>query len=341
MRPQALGVTLTSLAAAALLAACSSGSAATGTSSAAAPSTASPSVDSTAPEAPTEVTTVVLGSVPSIELGVIEVAREQGFLAEAGIDVEIVPVDSGPNVVTGVVAGQYDVGWTAYAPPLLALAEGAPLKFVAGLGTVGESGTNGGLLVKADSGIQTWSDLSGKAIATNAPRSLFSLTVPVAIDRDGGDSSGIELVPLPFNQIAKAVADGQVDAGVVLEPFLTAGLAEHPDLVNLGDSTAEVLPLDSGSSLFFTSTDTEAAKPEVIAAFQSALLKTYEYANANLSEVQVAGAPLAGLDPDKALEIPIRPFKAEVSPEDLRVLLDLMIEYAWITQAPDLTVFLP
>lgn len=339
MRAKTIGVALGGLMAGTLLAACSSSPAASPPTSGGASAAASGAATEAGSEAPTEITNLILGAVPSLDLGLLEVAKQQGYLDEAGISVEVVPVDSGPNVVTGVVAGQYDIGSTAYAPPLLALAEGAPLELVSSSGTVGPDGTNGGTLVKKDSGITSWKDLAGKTIASNAPRSLFSLTIPAAIANDGGDPSGIEIVPLPFNQIPKAVADGQVDAGVALEPFLTGGLAEFSDLANLGDSVHAVLPEGSGSGLYFTSTSTGQAKRAAIDAFAAALAKTYAYANDHLDEVKAAGAPLAGLTAEQALGLPLSKYNASINETDLQALVDLMIKYNWITTAPDLATF--
>lgn len=311
-----------------------------GSGSPAAPTTGAGSSGDQPSATAEELTTIIVGSVPSLSLGLIEVAKSQGLFDNAGISVEIVPVDSGPNVVTGVVAGQYDIGSTAYAPPLLALAEGAPLALVSGVDTVGPDGSNGGTLVKNDSGITSWKDLAGKKIASNAPRSLFSLTIPAAIAADGGDPSAIEIVPLPFNQIPKAVADGQVDAGVVLEPFLTAGLNEFPDLVNLGDSIAAVLPEGSGSGLYFTSASTAQAKGPAIQAFQQAIAEAITYANANIDEVKAAGAAQAGLTPEQAAALPLSSFQATISDAELTSLLELMVKFGWISSVPDLTAFL-
>lgn len=288
-----------------------------------------------------EVTPLVLGAVPSLDLGLIEVGNQLGVFEAAGVSIEIVPVDSGPNVVTGVVAGQYDIGATAYAPPLLALAEGAPLVQIVGAGTVGPSGSNGGLLVREDSGFTTWKDLAGKKIASNAPRSLFSLTVPAAIAADGGDASTIEIIPLPFNQIPKAVAEGQVDAGVVLEPFLTNGLTEYPDLINLGDSIRGVLPEGSATSLYFTSAKTAEEKGVAIERFKQAIVEVMAYANENYDEVKAAGAPLAGLTAKQAAGLPDSTYKPNISSTDLQPLLELMVQFGWIKQAPDLTTFIP
>ena len=286
------------------------------------------------------VQTLTLGAVPSLDLGLIEVAKAQGYFTQAGVDVSIVPVDSGPNVVTGVVAGQYDIGSTAYAPPLLAYGEGAPLQVVTSVGTVGEAGTNSGTLVRKDSGITSWKDLAGKKVASNAPRSLLSLTIPAAVKADGGDPSGIEIVPLPFTQIAKAVEDGQVDAGVSLEPFLTAGLKEYPQLTDLGDSISAALPQGTPSGVYFTSTSTAESKGTAITGFSEAIDKAIVYANAHLDEVKAAGAPLAGLTAEQAQAIPLSPFSQETSATTLKPLVDLMVAFSWLKAEPDLAAFL-
>ncbi|GAA3098115.1 ABC transporter substrate-binding protein [Streptosporangium carneum] len=282
---------------------------------------------------------LVVGVVPSLELGLLKVAEAKGFLADAGVELKITNVDSGPNVVTGVVAGQYDLGYTAYAPPLLAVAQGQPLKLVSNTSTVGEYGTNGGVLVRKDSGIASFKDLAGKKIGTNAPRSLLSLTVPASIRHAGGDPSGIQLVPLPFAQIGKAVHDGQVDAGVILEPFQTKALAEFGDLVNLGDSYRDVLPVGSPGALYFTSAATATAKADTIRRFKEALAKTADYANAHLDEVKAAGGPLAGLSAEQAAKLPLGPFKPRIQAGELDTLTTLMVEFAWLKAKPDLSGF--
>jgi NitT/TauT family transport system substrate-binding protein len=274
--------------------------------------------------------TIVLGAVPTLELGALTLGQQQGFFDQQGIRLEIKNVDSGPNVVTGVVAGQYDVGSTAYAPPLLAAGQGVPLKLVSNAGTVGPEGTNGGVLVEAKGGITRWRDLAGKKIATNAPRSLLSLVIPAAVKKDGGDPSGIRIVPLPFNAIGKAVASGQVAAGAVLEPFQGAALKQYPSLRNLGDATYEVLPQGSPGGVYFTSAKTQGAKADALARFKRALQASLEYANEHVDETKAAGAPLAGLRPEDARKLPLGEFSPRMPATGLDPLVNLMIEFDWL-----------
>lgn len=291
-------------------------------------------------EATGSLQTLNVGFVPSLDIGVLKVGESQGFFEEEGLKLDLSPVDAGPTIVTGIVSGQYDLGWTAYAPPLLAIGEGdAPLKLVTNASNQGPIGEGGSLVVTKDSGIKSWKDLAGKKIGTNAPRSLFSLTVPAQIDADGGDPSGIELVPLPFSAIGKAVADGQVDAGVLLEPFQSAALEEFDSLVNLGDPNGEVVPEGSPVSLYFTSVDTASKKAEQIEGFRAAFEKSVEYAQQHPDEVKVAGGELAGIPPRVAKSLPLAPPSTEVTAADLDPLLDLMVEFEWLKEKPDLSSF--
>lgn len=325
------GITVVITALALLLAACGTNSTATAGNTGSATS---------APDDTPAAATVTVGVVPSLALGLLKVGEAKGLFADQGLTLKYVNVDSGPNVVTGVVAGQYDVGYTAYAPPVLAVAGGADLTVVSNVDTTGPDGTNGGVLVRKDAGITTFKDLAGKKIATNAPRSLLSLTVAAAITKDGGDASGISLVPLPFAQIGKAVADKQVDAGVILQPFQSAALAAYPDLTNLGDATAQALPEGSPSGVLFTSEQTEEAKQDVIDRFRTAVAASITAANADLDAVKVAGAPLAGLTAEQAKALPLSSFSAEISAADLEPLTTLMVTYKWVPAAPDLSGFI-
>ncbi|MGK2956124.1 MAG: ABC transporter substrate-binding protein [Solirubrobacterales bacterium] len=308
------------------------------TSESTTPTTAASSSEDTGSS---DLETLRVGVVPSLDLGVVSAGEKQGYFEEEGLKLEISPVDAGPTIVTGIVADQYDIGWTAYAPPLLAIGEGAaPLKLVSNSSVQGPEGDNGGTLIRKDSGIESWKDLAGKKIGTNAPRSLFSLTIPAAIAKDGGDPSDIELVPLPFTAIGKAVADGQIDAGVALEPFLSGATSEFPDLTNLGDSTAYVLPEGSPSAAYFTSESIAESKAEAIAGFKTAFDKSVTYAEKNPDEVKALGGELAGIPPEVAAKLPLAPPATKVTAADLDPMLDLMVEFDWIKEKPDLTSFL-
>ncbi|RZU52699.1 NitT/TauT family transport system substrate-binding protein [Krasilnikovia cinnamomea] len=284
--------------------------------------------------------TVKIGAVPTIQYGVIKLAQARGFFAEQGVRVDITNVDSGPNVVTGVVAGQYDVGWTAYAPVLLAVAAGnSGLKKVANVSLLGAKGTNSGLLVRKDSGITSFAALAGKKVATNAQRSLVTLTTQAAVAKAGGDPSTTEFVALPLGQIAKAVAERQVDAGVTAPPYQSQALKQFPELADLGDTLAEVLPPGSPTGLVFGKKDLSGDRKTAMERFQTAIKKALAYADDHQAEVKAAGAPLAGLSAEEAAALPDVTYRSEVTAAQLAPLVALMKQFGWVKNDIDLAAF--
>ncbi len=283
---------------------------------------------------------VKIGIVPTLDLGFLTVGEQQGYFAQQGLKLEITPVDSGPNVITGLVAGQYDLGYTAYAPPLVAVGSGQDLRLVEHLGGIAPKGQNGGIFVRKDSGITRWKDLEGARFGTNAPRSFGVLWVQAAIAKDGGDPSKLELVPLPFNQIADNVASGKLDAGLGLQPYLAQGLKQHSELTNLGDVAAAAFPPGTPSGGIFTAAATLQAKPELLAKFKTAFAESVTYGNAHLDEVRAAGAKISGLSAEDAALLPLEKVDSAVTAADFEPLLAAMRQFGWINKDIDINKFL-
>ncbi|MGC3995005.1 MAG: ABC transporter substrate-binding protein [Propionicimonas sp.] len=285
--------------------------------------------------------TVKIGIVPTLELGFLTIGEQQGYFSAEGLQLEVTPVDSGPNVITGLVAGQYDLGYTAYAPPLVALAGGQDLRLVEHLGDIGPKGTNGGILVAKDSPITSWKDLAGTKFGTNAPRSFGVLWVQAAIASEGGDPSTLELVPLPFNQIADNVASGKLDAGLALEPYLTQALKTQSNKVrNLGDAATAAFAEGTPSGGIFTSANTLTSKADLISRFRAGLEKSIAYGNEHLDDVRAAGATLSGLSSEDAATIRLDKIDTSVTAADFEPLLAAMKKFGWITTDIDINTFL-
>lgn len=280
-----------------------------------------------------------VGVVPGIDVGLLDIAIEKGYFKDEGLELDLTDVQ-GPQVVTGVVSGQFDLAYAAYAPPLLALASGTKLKVVSGLATIGAEGHNGGTLVRSDAGVSRWKDLQGRTVAATSPRSLTALTLQAAINKDGGDpSKPVKIVPLPQAQVARAVSEGTVDAAAVAAPFDVQGTEQFPNLKILGDSTAFVLPEGSAYTGFFTTDKVQGSMGDAIKAFQAGMVKAVEYGNANPKEVKLKGAARAGLDEAQALTLPDSHFSVDVDAASLQILVDAMVQQKWITKAPDLASF--
>jgi len=102
------------------------------------------------------------------------VAKEQGFLARHGVEVEIVDVKDLSAARDLVVSGKADVFWACPTAAIAAIANGAPIKIIAQVKTPCTSV----LVVSQDSPIKAWTDLKDKRIAGISPtcEAVISIT---------------------------------------------------------------------------------------------------------------------------------------------------------------------
>src|SRR5699024_4449131 len=182
---------------------------------------------------------------------VLETGIDEGFFEDEGLELNITRLDSGPSIINGVVAGEFEAGWAGTPPILQAVDGGADIVAVAGATRAVDEGQQG--VVVTDPEITTYKDLEGKVVGTNAPRSVVSLAVLESIRKDGGDPTAVELVPIPLAQSVSAIQDGQVDAAVVVQSRMKPALAADDQLVYIGDPNVEAFGLGSVNDMFFTS----------------------------------------------------------------------------------------
>ena len=138
--------------------------------------------------------------------GPIVIAKEKGFFADEGLDVEIVaPADpSAPPKL--VAAGKADLA-VSYQPQIhLQVAEGLPLKRV---GTLIASPLNC-LMVTDDGPVKTIADLKGRKVGYSVA-GVEEAQMRAVLSRHGLTMDDIEMVNVNWS-LAPSVMSGQVDA---------------------------------------------------------------------------------------------------------------------------------
>ena len=106
---------------------------------------------------------------------------------------------------------------------MIARTQGIPITAVA---TSEVEGTNApdnwqNIMVKGSSSIQTPADLAGKTIAVNALKGVGEVMIKAALEKSGVDPNSIKLLAVPFPTMRSALANGQVDAAWMAEPFMS------------------------------------------------------------------------------------------------------------------------
>jgi NitT/TauT family transport system substrate-binding protein len=288
--PAAFGAALLALTAV-LAAACSSSP--SSTSSTPSTSSATPSLSgsasisaNTGSGTPATVTNVTLGYVPYSDDASLFYAQDSGIFAKHGLNVTFVAQASPVAVEASMASGQEQFGFIT-TPVLINLnSKGVNVKCVSSVdgGEPSNPANDSTVLVAAKgSGITSIKDLAGKNVAEVQLTSLNSLAVAVLAKRAGIDPASIHQIAIPFPQMPAALAQGRVQAAVIVAPFAATALAEgatvltHPNVDLFPNGT--VTCLDAMGSYI-------SANPTVVSEFRAAMDESIAFSQAHESVVK-------------------------------------------------------
>lgn len=281
-----LGALATAAVAATLLAACSSPQAPAGEPTEA------------AGDGPPEKTTLTVAINPSSQFAPMYYGMESGIFEEHGLELEIVPQTDVAAIVSGIASGSYDFGFATVVHVLTANANGIPIRTVSTIeGQIRPDDDGTVTIASAASGITDYADLEGKKLATVGLSSMNTLTTWALADEAGIDPKSIELVQLPFGQMAAALENGDVDAAVMQWPF--AQDAMDAGGVSLGYNN-RVMFKDTATTFLNTSQSFIDQNPNTVKAFSEAMTESIEAASADPDAARAALGKAVGLTDEQA-----------------------------------------
>ena len=280
----AVGVLLAATAVAA--AACSSSSSSSSTPASTTSSSASSANASTGASAPATVTNVTLGYVPYSDDASLFYAQSSGIFKKHGLNVTFVPQASPVAVEASMASGTEQFGFIT-TPVLINLnSKGVNVKCVSSVdGNQPSNVANDSTVLVAakGSGITSVKDLAGKNVAEVQLTSLNSLDVEILAKQAGIDPTSIHQIAIPFPQMPAALAQGRVQAAVIVSPFAASALSAgatvitHPNVDLFPNGT--VTCLDAMGSYI-------SANPTTVAEFRAAMDQSIAYSQTHESVVK-------------------------------------------------------
>ena len=273
-----------------------------------------------------------LGYMKIVDNAALFVAMEKGFFKAEGLEIETLPLAGGAPIINGVVSGDLQFGWTNVISLYQARTEGFDFKLVAGGATnVKAKNESHAIQVAKASPIKTAKDLEGKTVAVNTLNNIVHLMAMAWIDKNGGSSTKVKFVEVPFPQMEATLSAGKVDAISVHEPFATAALEKGGARV-LAQPWGEVLPKFLIAS-WFASEKWLAKNKETGQAFVRAIGRGIDAIQADPEGSRAAMIKWAGLNPELAGKIGLPVFEKGVSEKDLQATIDLTLKYKLIPKA--------
>jgi NitT/TauT family transport system substrate-binding protein len=233
-----------------------------------------------APLVPTEITEVNVGVIPIVDVAPIFLGREKGFFRERGIDLKMELAQGGAVIVPGVVSGQYQFGFSNVISLMIAQSKNVPIQAVAsGVASTGESNLDfGAVVVLKNSNIKNAADLAGKKVAVNTVKNIAEITVRQAVRNAGADPTSVKPVEIPFPDMVARLEAKDVDAAMVVEPFLAQARGAGHRVVSW--NFAEAAP-NLTVSAYFTNTRLAQQEPDLVRRFTEGINESMRYANAH------------------------------------------------------------
>jgi NitT/TauT family transport system substrate-binding protein len=273
-----------------------------------------------------------LGYMKIVDNAAMFVAMEKGFFKAEGLELETLPLAGGAPIINGVVSGDLQFGWTNVISLYQARVGGFDFKLIAGGATnVKAKNESHAIQVAKNSPLKTAKDLEGKTVAVNTLNNIVHLMAMAWIDKNGGSSSKVKFVEVPFPQMQATLSAGKVDAISVHEPFATAAIEKGASRV-LAQPWGDVLPKFLIAS-WFASEKWLVKNKETGQAFVRAIGRGIDAIQADPEGSRAAMVKWAGLNPDLAGKIGLPVFEKGVSEKDIQATIDLTLKYKLIAKA--------
>jgi NitT/TauT family transport system substrate-binding protein len=256
-------------------------------------------------------------------------AMEKQFFKDAGLDVNLAAMVGGAAIQPALASGAINIGWTNVISMYQAHLQGLDFRFVAN-GAINKRGTNDvfGVCVAPDSPIQSAKDLAGRTVAVNTLRNIMQAACAHWIDANGGDSSKVKWVEVPFPQMPPALVNKQIDAYGAVEPFVTVPLG-NKQVRLLGRQLGAIAPRLLIAS-YFGSEEWIGKNAATVKAFVAAINRGIDAHNANPEEAKAVIAKHTGLKPELFKTMPLPAFEKRLVESDLEPLLDVALRYKFV-----------
>ncbi len=251
-------------------------------------------------------------------------AKDMGFFAKAGLDVDIQTAANGGAAAAAVAGNAVDIGYADMVSVASAFGRNVPFVVVAPAALHEATEPTNYLMVAASSPIRTAKDLSGKIVAGSGLGTISGYAPRAWIEANGGDVNAVKFVELPFPQMQPALDAGRVDAVAIAEPFL--GIARKTDriLASPYDAVAKEFLI----SAFFTTSTWAKEHPDILNRFIAAIHEAAVWGNANHAKSAEILLKYAKIDPELAAAMVRIHYGERLTPALMQPVINVAAKYS-------------
>ena len=238
-------------------------------------------------------------------------AQEQGFFKKRGLDVDLVFIRSGSEGVAAIQGGSLDMIITIPGFAIIGNERGLGLVMVlqnqVAAATPPDSAA---LLVGADSGITSLTQLAGKLIGINALHAQEVVSAQAVLRKAGVPREQIKYIEVPYAAMAEALKRGDVQAVVPVEPFVTTAVQRGIGKVAAWAYNDAIPQQPTGA--YFAKRAWAEANRAALARYREAIDEANAWLLSDPTRARAAVSQFTGLAPDLVAAMPMIPWSTKV-----------------------------
>ncbi len=272
---------------------------------------------------------VRFGTVPVESYALAYYAQDRGFFARSGVDLALTGFAGGGAITAGVAGGALDVGCANVGSLANAHARGLPIRVIAAGGLYTSASPTTVVAVAKTSPLTSAKELGGTTVGVSTLKDLQQASVLKWVDAAGGDGRSVKFVELAITQMPAALSAGRIDAGIVLEPTLTAAKEEIRILGPCYDAVGTSFLISAHFATDDWLAKNAAAAHGVIAALRAGA----SWANANEAASGRILARVAQIDPARVARMHRVRYADHLAPEMFQPVIDTLAHYGYLPRA--------
>ena len=220
------------------------------------------------------------------------IAKENGYFAEQGYDVELVIIEDESTYGAAFVSNSIQGLGQVLDRDIIQYDAGAPEQYVC---TMDASTGGDGLVATAE--IQTVDDLAGKTVALDKSATSYFFFLQVLADSNITEDQ-INIVEMGNDEAGEAFLAGRVDAAVTWEPALSNCSEREGGHILVSSAEYPKAIID----VLTVSTKFAEQNPEVFDVLYSCWCQAVDYLNANFEEGCAIMAAGLDLEPEEVMD---------------------------------------
>lgn len=266
------------------------------------------------------------------------VAKDKGFFREEGLKVTTTQMAGGAVIAPAVEGGELQVGFSNVVSIIQAHLKGFDFQFLAEGGIHLAEAPTLKIMVRKDSNINSPRDLEGKVVGVNTLGGIDEVTLRAWAKQNHVDLKKVQIVEIPFPQMAPALSSKRVQGVMAGEPFmtLTEVQANAKPLGVPWDAISRRLMISG----YFVKKSWAEANKETAEAFVRAIQKATRFVNSHPGELGAILANNTRINKDLADRIVRQGYSERFKKADLQVWIDPLYEMGFINSKLDVATII-